>query len=130
MLNANAQPGSITFNQPACQQFPCSSITAEVACSYPGALITSGGGFSNYVTRPAWQNAAVNAYLNNPSAGLPPQSYFSRANRAFPDVSANGHAYLIGINSFGQTSLEQVDGTSCSSPGTLCKSFFLPSLFL
>jgi tripeptidyl-peptidase-1 len=116
MLDASATPGSITFSQPACQQFPCSAITQEVSCSYPGALITSGGGFSNYVQRPAWQNTAVQAYLNNPAAKLPPSNYFSAANRAFPDVSANGHAYLIGISNFGQFGLEQVDGTSASSP--------------
>jgi subtilase family serine protease len=117
MLNPQGQPGSITFSQPACQQFPCSAITSEVVCSYPGALITSGGGFSNYITRPTWQETAVNAHLNNPAAKLPPNQYFQKANRAFPDVSANGHAYLIGISNFGSsTALEQVDGTSCSSP--------------
>jgi tripeptidyl-peptidase-1 len=117
MLNPQGTPGSITFNQPACQSFPCSAITSEVVCSYPGALITSGGGFSDYVPRPSWQNTAVTAHLNNPAAKLPPSQYFNKDNRAFPDVAANGHAYLIGISSFGSgTALEQVDGTSASSP--------------
>jgi len=116
MLDAHATPGTTKFPQPACQQFACSAITSEVACSYPGALITSGGGFSNYVVRPSWQSQAVTAHLKNPDAKLPPTQYFNSANRAFPDVSANGHAYLIGISNFGQFGLEQVDGTSCSSP--------------
>lgn len=117
MLNPQGTPSSITYNQPACQSFACSTITSEVACSYPGALITSGGGFSNYVPRPDWQSTAVQAHLNNPAANLPPAQYFSKNNRAFPDVAANGHAYLIGITNPGSSvALEQVDGTSCSAP--------------
>lgn len=117
MLDPSGTPSSVTYNQPACQSFTCSAIKSEVACSYPGALITTGGGFSNYVPRPAWQNAAVEAHLKNPNANLPPAQYFSANNRAFPDISANGHAYLIGITNQGSpVGLEQVDGTSCSSP--------------
>jgi tripeptidyl-peptidase-1 len=103
--------GNVNFNAPACQSYPCATITAETVCTYPTALITSGGGFSNYVTRPSWQSAAVNKYLSS-GVQFPTSSQFASGNRAFPDVAAHGHAYLISI---GQQ-LEQVDGTSASSP--------------
>lgn len=112
MLDTKAKPSPIVFKQPFCSTYPCAAITEEVACSYPAAIITSGGGFSNYVQRPSWQNEAVHAHLINPSAKLPPADYFSRGNRAFPDVSANGHAYIIAIGK----QLIMVDGTSCASP--------------
>jgi len=95
---------------PVCKNFQCANSTAEVACSYPEALITSGGGFSNYSPQPAFQADAVEAYLK--SAKLPPAAYFNASNRGFPDVSALGHNYLICATG----SFEQVDGTSCSSP--------------
>jgi len=97
---------------PVCQQFACSEVVDEIACSIPEALITSGGGFSDYVLRPAWQDAAVLAYLNDTKIKFPAQHKWHRANRGFPDVAANGHALLISD----QQSLEQVDGTSASSP--------------
>jgi tripeptidyl-peptidase-1 len=99
------------YKAPACKTHHCATSKTEVTCTYPGALITSGGGFSSYVTRPSWQNSAVSSYLAS-GVALPPAKDFNSANRAFPDVSALGHSYLIGI--YGQ--LEQVDGTSCSSP--------------
>jgi subtilase family serine protease len=96
---------------PVCAQFPCSNVLEEVACSIPEALITSGGGFSDYVLRPSWQNNAVLSYLNS-SLKFPPQHMWHAANRGFPDVAAMGHAVLIAD----QGSMEQVDGTSASSP--------------
>lgn len=104
-------PAPSVFNQPACQQYKCATSTTEQVCSYPDALITSGGGFSDYVAAPSWQSAATAAYLAS-GVALPPAKDFNGKNRGFPDVSALGHAYLIAI----QGSLEQVDGTSCSSP--------------
>jgi len=85
----------------------------EVACSYPEALITTGGGFSNYSPRPSWQNSVVTNYLQTvPPADLPPALDFNATNRGFPDVSALGHNYLIRRDN----SWEDVDGTSCSAP--------------
>jgi tripeptidyl-peptidase-1 len=99
------------YKAPACKTHKCATSKTEVVCTYPGSLITSGGGFSTYTTRPSWQNAAVSAYLAS-GVTLPPSKDYNSGNRAFPDVSALGHSYLIAI----QGSLEQVDGTSCSSP--------------
>jgi subtilase family serine protease len=96
---------------PVCSQFPCSNVMYEMACSIPTALITTGGGFNIYTLRPNWQNNAVLEYLNS-SVKFPPQHMWHSANRGFPDVSAVGHAILIAD----QGQMEQVDGTSASSP--------------
>jgi len=97
---------------PICQTKSCAKTTKEGVCSFPDAIITTGGGFSNYIPRPTWQTTAVDAYLNNPNIKLPPPQHFNKNNRGFPDISALGHAYLISYG--GQTA--QVDGTSCSAP--------------
>jgi len=100
---------------PVCSVYTCADTTTmeEVACSYPEALITTGGGFSNYSPRPSWQNSVVTNYLQTvPPADLPPALDFNATNRGFPDVSALGHNYLIRRDN----SWEDVDGTSCSAP--------------
>jgi subtilase family serine protease len=96
---------------PICKQFQCASSTTEEVCSYPAALITTGGGFSDYVATPSYQADAVAAYLKS-GVALPPSKDFNAKNRGFPDVSALGHNYLIADGG----EFEQVDGTSCSSP--------------
>jgi subtilase family serine protease len=96
---------------PVCKQVKCSKSSTEEACSYPDALITSGGGFSNISPRPSFQDDVVSAYFAS-GKKIPDSSYFNKSNRAFPDVSALGHNYLIA--SMGQ--FGSVDGTSCSSP--------------
>jgi len=96
---------------PICQIYQCATSTNEAVCTYPTALITTGGGFSIYTTRPSWQNTLVSAYLSS-GVPLPPSQYFNAADRGYPDVAGLGHNYLIYIG--GQW--EVVDGTSCSSP--------------
>eukprot|EP01111_Echinosteliopsis_oligospora_P014038 TRINITY_DN519_c0_g1_i1.p1 TRINITY_DN519_c0_g1~~TRINITY_DN519_c0_g1_i1.p1 ORF type:complete len:596 (-),score=161.62 TRINITY_DN519_c0_g1_i1:79-1818(-) len=110
LANTSSSTFKAEVEPPICKSFTCADTTAEVACSYPEALITSGGGFSNYVPQPSFQATVVDAYLK--SAKLPPAKYFNASNRGFPDVSALGHNYLICASG----SFEQVDGTSCSSP--------------
>merc|ERR1711865_933940 len=56
----------------------------------------------------------VNEYLAKYSSALPPASYFNASNRAFPDVSANGHNYLVNIGP--GTAWQPVGGTSASTP--------------
>jgi len=96
---------------PICQQYTCATSTTEEVCTYPDALITSGGGFSDYVPTPSWQQSVVTTYLNS-GVKLPPAKDFIKTNRGFPDVSALGHNYLIALSD----QFIQVDGTSCSSP--------------
>jgi tripeptidyl-peptidase-1 len=56
------------------------------------AVIFSGGGFSNYFARPAYQDAAVNTYLTK-HADATYTKYFNASGRAYPDVSAQGVAF-------------------------------------
>jgi len=96
---------------PICKVYQCASSTTEAVCTWPSALITTGGGFNDYFGRPSWQNAAVTSYLNS-GVPLPPAQYYNSANRGFPDVAGLGHNYMIRLGGV----WEIVDGTSCSSP--------------
>jgi tripeptidyl-peptidase I len=58
----------------------------------------SGGGFSNYFGRPTYQAAAVENYLTEMKAKLPPQAKWNATGRAYPDVSAQAMDYVIVIN--------------------------------
>ena len=87
------------------------SGTEVVASTATGAMITSGGGFSVYAERPAWQKNAVDAYVNGPAA-KPAKSDYNSAGRGYPDVAALGHKYYIQLD--GES--VGVDGTSASSP--------------
>lgn len=62
-----------------------------------GSDAGSGGGFSWQFRGPAYQRAAVDAYLTGP--GMPPRSSFNATGRAYPDIAAVGN-----------------EGTSQSSP--------------
>eukprot|EP00026_Physarum_polycephalum_P002529 Phypoly_transcript_02536.p1 GENE.Phypoly_transcript_02536~~Phypoly_transcript_02536.p1 ORF type:complete len:559 (+),score=75.66 Phypoly_transcript_02536:150-1826(+) len=73
----------------------------------------SGGGFSNYFPRPAYQDAAVTHYLANNNHTLPPASYFNVTGRAYPDVSALSQGFEIVVN---KIPLPGVAGTSCATP--------------
>ncbi|RPD69218.1 family S53 protease-like protein [Lentinus tigrinus ALCF2SS1-7] len=70
----------------------------------------TGGGFSNIFPRPAYQNAAVESYLN--TIGSTYAGLFNSTGRAFPDISARGVNYLTEING----SFWTIDGTSASTP--------------
>jgi tripeptidyl-peptidase-1 len=85
----------------------------EVGCSsQTGGLITSGGGFSSYVKRPDFQDAAVKAYFAQQGSQLPPRSKFSAQGRAYPDVCAMGHNYPITVGG----AVYVGSGTSASTP--------------
>jgi len=85
----------------------------EVMCSSStGGGITSGGGFSDFFEMPDYQTAAYTAYLQNPSANLPPKNLFNSKGRAYPDVAMLGHNYPIVVG--GNTYVGS--GTSASSP--------------
>ncbi|KAG0702391.1 peptidase S8/S53 domain-containing protein [Suillus ampliporus] len=75
------------------------------------AVFFSGGGFSNYFTRPAYQEAAVSAYL----ATLPPDTYeglYNSTGRAYPDVATQAANFLVVYR--GDT--VRAAGTSCAAP--------------
>lgn len=92
-----------------------------------GAGITSGGGFSIYNPRPAYQKAAVDSYLKQggvfPSEGdgnrvlsRDGHLYFNKSNRAYPDVAALGHNFMVFQKSINGFSWHSLDGTSASTP--------------
>ena len=67
---------------------PCAGSGTEVVCSpATGALIASGGGFSTVAATPAWQAAAVKAYIAVPGA-VPPAKDYNATGRGY--VSEEG----------------------------------------
>ncbi|KAG2753011.1 subtilisin-like protein [Suillus brevipes Sb2] len=75
------------------------------------AAFFSAGGFSNYFARPAYQEAAVSAYL----AMLAPGTFeglYNCTGRAFPDVAAQSEAFDI----IYQGQKGGAAGTSCAAP--------------
>jgi subtilase family serine protease len=98
-------------NPPICSQIKCATTNTEGVCTYPDALITTGGGFSVYAPRPDWQDTYVSGYLKS-GVSLPNAKFFNSSNRGFPDISALGHNYVIALDG----SWVPVDGTSCSAP--------------
>jgi tripeptidyl-peptidase-1 len=111
-LAAGAPSGG---SAPVCSQVQCASgaagTTEQVCSTATGALITSGGGFSAYGAALPFEADAVKAYLADPSNG-PGSGNFNPAGSGYPDISANGHNYVIKL----QGSNQQVDGTSASCP--------------
>eukprot|EP00756_Hemistasia_phaeocysticola_P001944 Hpha_TRINITY_DN11343_c0_g1::TRINITY_DN11343_c0_g1_i1::g.63159::m.63159/K01279/TPP1, CLN2; tripeptidyl-peptidase I len=95
----------------------CATSKTEIACTYPQAQITSGGGFSAYSTRPTWQSAEVEQYLKEASL---PSAAFNKSNRAFPDISLAAHNYAVYMGSLDMTPEDRfwipTDGTSCAAP--------------
>ncbi|KAJ7034568.1 subtilisin-like protein [Mycena alexandri] len=117
-LVANNPNGSFVGQLPA----SCSFVTAVGSTSVaPGAStdqveesttdFPSGGGFSNNFPRPAWQDAAVQNYLDNFVPDYAP-SVFNRSGRAYPDVSANGWPLVIAEGG----GFVHSGGTSASAP--------------
>ncbi|KDR74449.1 hypothetical protein GALMADRAFT_227502 [Galerina marginata CBS 339.88] len=124
-LNAKGQPvrNGTVFNP----GFPasCPFVTAVGATQVnPGStvndpegaceqVIFSGGGFSNIFPLPSFQANAVKSFLKNHPPPFTNGQFNNSGNaRAFPDISANGANYVIGID--GEFAL--VFGTSASSP--------------
>lgn len=80
-----------------------------VAFDARGGFVT-GGGFSNYFTRPQYQEEHVKQYLQGLDTSLSP--YYNEKGRGYPDVSVIGYHYAV--YSDGVAHLQ--DGTSASAP--------------
>ncbi|KAH9949260.1 family S53 protease [Amylocystis lapponica] len=76
------------------------------------AIPSSGGGFSNYFARPAFQDAAVSAYFS--SQGKANDGLYNASGRGFPDVSALATGFKTVWN--GTDYPYPLSGTSCSAP--------------
>ncbi|KAI9444519.1 subtilisin-like protein [Lactarius indigo] len=92
-------------------------INPEVAVSF------SGGGFSNYFTRPSYQSTTVANYLT--SIGTKNQGLFNPNGRAYPDIAAQAQNFQVVVGG----STISVAGTSCSAP-TVAGVFSLLNDFL
>jgi len=73
----------------------------------------SGGGFSDIFPQPAYQKTAVAAYLSSMSSKLPPQSFWNRTGRGFPDIAALSSNFIVVVNLI---PFPGIAGTSCATP--------------
>ena len=71
----------------------------------------SGGGFSNIFAQPKYQADAVSAYINSGIA--PPEQYYNKTGRAYPDISAICRHFWVVNN---RVPVPGVMGTSASTP--------------
>ncbi|KAI0425842.1 peptidase S8/S53 domain-containing protein [Xylaria sp. FL1042] len=71
---------------------------------------SSGGGFSNFFSRPSWQNSTVSSWLASNADGN--TQYYNSSGRAYPDVASG--ADFFEIITLGQEMA--VSGTSCAAP--------------
>lgn len=83
-----------------------------IACqSSKGGGITTGGGFSAKVPRPAWQDDAVEGYLNSEQGRASAKGFVSTG-RAYPDIALAGHSFVIVAGNESSVG----SGTSVSAP--------------
>lgn len=93
-------------------------LTARSVTSVGGTTIIgtewgspfSGGGFSNYWSRPAYQSEAVSHYLS--LLGSNDSGLYNASGRGYPDVSA----YSVGFDVIVDGEVNTEVGTSCSAP--------------
>lgn len=85
------------------------SVGGTQSFSPEAAWKGSSGGFSNYYPRPAYQDAAVSAYLA--STGTANAARWNTSGRAFPDIAAKADDIVIY-----ETVFAHLQGTSASSP--------------
>jgi subtilase family serine protease len=91
----------------------CTSISETGCSAATGGVITSGGGFSNVFARPAYQRAAVDAYLRAPNVKLPQgKNFYNPLGRGYPDLAAYSNNYITIMG--GELSMSS--GTSASTP--------------
>ncbi|KAH9053091.1 subtilisin-like protein [Lactarius vividus] len=74
------------------------------------AASLSGGGFSDHFPRPAYQDAAVSAFLER--QGTQYAGLYNPKGRGIPDIAAQAVGFIIVLENAGMV----VDGTSCSTP--------------
>jgi subtilase family serine protease len=110
ILNPETAPNSTRLPE-ICQQNKCIVGGKELNCDFDRTGWTSGGGISNYFERPYWQVNASEEYLNS-NISKPPEKYYNKHGRIYPDISLVAHNYLIYMNGESMS----VDGTSASSP--------------
>ena len=88
------------------------NFNPEVAAFDPRNNFASGGGFSNYFTRPAYQDAGnvVTNYIS--TLGGEFDGLYNKSGRAYPDIAAQGQAFVTIWNGV----ITLLDGTSAATP--------------
>ncbi|KAL8740490.1 MAG: hypothetical protein Q9190_006815, partial [Brigantiaea leucoxantha] len=86
------------------------NFNPEVAAFDARNGFVSGGGFSNYFPRPAYQDDVIPAYVK--SLGGAYKGLYNRNGRAYPDIAAQGQLYQTVWNGRDV----RLDGTSASTP--------------
>lgn len=86
------------------------NINPEIVAFDASNKFSSGGGFSNYFPRPAYQDPIVPPYLST----LPSQLHtlYNASGRGYPDISAQGYHFLTIWNG----TITPLDGTSAATP--------------
>jgi tripeptidyl-peptidase-1 len=82
----------------------------EIVVYNPESPYISGSGFSNYFTRPSYQDGVVPPYISRLNGKH--DRLYNKSGRAFPGISAQGFHFVIIWNG----TLHRMDGTSCSGP--------------
>ena len=82
----------------------------EVVATDASNGFVSGGGFSYYFPRPAYQDAIVGAYVK--SLGSQYKGLYNQNGRGYPDIAAQGYHFATIWNG----TLVPLDGTSASTP--------------
>ena len=82
----------------------------EVVATDASNGFVSGGGFSYYFPRPAYQDAIVGAYVK--SLGSEYKGLYNPNGRGYPDIAAQGYHFATIWNG----TLVPLDGTSASTP--------------
>ncbi|KAF3102496.1 hypothetical protein TWF569_009736 [Orbilia oligospora] len=88
------------------------SVGGTVGVQPEKAVSFSSGGFSNYFSRPDYQESAVSNYLSSQADATTFKNYYNASGRAFPDISAQGSRFHVFVRGYDQL----VSGTSASSP--------------
>ena len=77
-----------------------------------GVADLSGGGFSNYFARPAYQDIVVAAYIKAAGASIPAQNNWNASGAGFPDIAAQGILFDVCTENF----FYPYSGTSAACP--------------
>lgn len=82
----------------------------EIVATDSRTGFVSGGGFSNYFPRPAYQDPAIPPYITSLGTSFP--GLYNASGRAYPDAAAQGYHFSTIWNG----SLHPLDGTSAATP--------------
>jgi tripeptidyl-peptidase-1 len=89
---------------------PVTAVGSTIGISPERATNFTSGGFSNYFSRPWYQDHAVGSFLKTVPASFP--GVFNRSGRGFPDVATQGWHFEVYVGG----KLRTVGGTSASTP--------------